>query len=60
MIMQQAKAENQQKINNNTGDVSSSNALNKLKRLINKYKNVMIVVDKNCMDFFDDSLDKKI
>ena len=60
MMMQQAQVANQQQINNNTGDVSSSSALNELKGLINKYKNVMSLEDKNRMDFLIDSLGKKI
>ena len=59
MMMQQAQVANQQQINNNTGDVSSSSALNELKGLINKYKNMMSLEDKNRMDFLIDSLGKK-
>ena len=63
MMMQQAQVANQAKqtTSSTKGDVSSSsNALNELKELVNKYKNVMSVEDKNRMDFLIDSLAKKI
>ena len=65
MMMQQAAA-NQIKQDNtsnnvsNKGDTSTLSALNELKELTNKYKNVMSVEDKNRMDFLIDSLAKKI
>ena len=61
MMMQQAA--NQGLQNNNTnikGDSSSLSALNELKELVNKYKNVMSTEDKNRMDFLIDSLSKKM
>ena len=62
MMMQQAQVANQGKQTTSTikGDVSSSSALNELKELVNKYKNVMTLEDKNRMDFLIDSLAKKI
>ena len=62
MMMQQAQVANQAKqtSSNIKGDVSSASALNELKELVNKYKNVMSVEDKNRMDFLIDSLAKKI
>ena len=65
MMMQQTAANKvTQNINTNTvpnkGDSSSLSALNELKELANKYKNVMSVEDKNRMDFLIDSLAKKI
>ena len=62
MMMQQAQVANQgkQTISTIKGDVSSSSALNELKELVNKYKNVMTLEDKNRMDFLIDSLAKKI
>ena len=62
MMMQQAQAANQanQATSNIKGDVSSSSALKELKELVNKYKSVMSVEDKNRMDFLIDSLGKKI
>jgi hypothetical protein len=62
MMMQQAQVANQAKqtTSNIKGDVSSASALNELKELVNKYKNVMSVEDKNRMDFLIDSLAKKI
>ena len=63
MMMQQAAA-NQAKQNitsvPNKGDNSTLSALNELKELANKYKNVMSVEDKNRMDFLIDSLAKKL
>jgi len=62
MMMQQAQVANQgkQTISTIKGDVSSSSALNELKELVNKYKNVITLEDKNRMDFLIDSLAKKI
>ena len=66
MMMQQTAAN---KINQNTKNINSVpnkddnsplSALNELKELANKYKNVMSVEDKNRMDFLIDSLAKKI
>ena len=42
------------------GDSASLSALNELKELVNKYKNVMSTEDKNRMDFLIDSLSKKL
>ena len=41
-----------------TMEITSSGALKELKELVNKYKNVMSVEDKNRMDFLIDSLKK--
>ena len=62
MMMQQAQVANQanQATSNIKGDVSSASALKELKDLVNKYKSVMSVEDKNRMDFLIDSLGKKI
>ena len=59
MMMQQAANQGKQNISTQ-GDVNSSNALNELKELVNKYKNVINTEDKNRMDFLIDSLAKKI
>ena len=63
MMMQQAANQGKQNINTTTTtttEITSSGALKELKELVNKYKNVMSVEDKNRMDFLIDSLGKKI
>lgn len=59
MMMQQTANLGKQNVSTQ-GDISSSSAVNELKELVNKYKNVMSVEDKNRMDFLIDSLAKKI
>ena len=57
MMMQQAANQGKQNINTTTTttEITSSGALKELKELVNKYKNVMSVEDKNRMDFLIDS-----
>ena len=60
MMMQQAANQGLQNNQNIKGDSASLSALNELKELVNKYKNVMSTEDKNRMDFLIDSLSKKL
>ena len=60
MMMQQAANQGLQNNQNIKGDSASLSALNELKELVNKYKNVMSTEDKNRMDFLIDSLSKKM
>ena len=60
MMMQQAANQGLQNNQNIKGDSASLSALNELKELVNKYKNVMSTEDKNRMDFLIDSLAKKL
>ena len=60
MMMQQAANQGLQNNQNIKGDSASLSALNELKELVNKYKNVMSTEDKNRMYFLIDSLSKKL
>ena len=60
MMMQQAANQGLQNNQNIKGDSASLSALNELKELVNKYKNVMSTEDKNRIDFLIDSLSKKL
>ena len=62
MMMQQAvnQQPKQHVTSTNKGESSGQSDLNELKELVNKYKNVMSVEDKNRMDFLIDALSKKL
>ena len=62
MMMQQAvnQQPKQDVTSTNKGESSGQSDLNELKELVNKYKNVMSVEDKNRMDFLIDALSKKL